>query len=143
MKELSDNAVAKKSKEFAVRIVKLCNYLQNEKHEFCISKQLFRSGTSIGANIFEALRGQSRADFKSKLNIALKEASESDYWIDLLKSTEYLSEKAADSIQKDCIELIKLLTSIIKSLNATKDEYNLREPETTEELIQNDLFELE
>lgn len=117
MRDLSTNIIASKSKVFAVRIVKLCNYLQDDKHEYCISKQLFRSGTSIGANIFEALRGQSRADFKSKLNISLKEASESQYWIELLYDTGYISEKEASSILKDCIEIIKLLISIIKSLN--------------------------
>lgn len=111
----SDNIVVVKSKKFAVRIVRLYQYMCNEKKEYILSKQLLRSGTSIGANIKEAIRGQSKADFIAKMSIALKEASESEYWLELLHETDYLSDKQYESIYNDCQELLKLLTSIIKS----------------------------
>ncbi len=110
-----DNAIEAKSFLFSVRIVKLCRHLREEKKEFTLSKQLLRSGTSIGANIVEAQQAQSRPDFISKLCIALKEASETNYWLRLLHATEYLSEKEYVSIHSDCKELEKLLTSIIKT----------------------------
>lgn len=110
-----DNVVEKKSFDFAVRIVKLCKYLSEEKKEYVLSKQLIRSGTSIGANICEAQQGQSKADFVSKMSIALKEASETKYWLRLLRATEYLSEKEQDSILADCVEIEKILVSIVKS----------------------------
>ncbi|MDR0307198.1 MAG: four helix bundle protein, partial [Chitinispirillales bacterium] len=110
-----DNVVVDKSKSFAVRIVKLYQYLCGEKKEFVLSKQLLRSGTSIGANVKEAIRGQSKADFVFKLNISLKEASETEYWLELLHETGYISNSEFKSIIKDCTGLIKLLTSIINS----------------------------
>ena len=110
-----NNIVVDKSKAFAVRIVKMCRYLQEEKHEFVLSKQVLRSGTSIGANIKEAIRGQSTADFVAKMNIALKEASETEYWLELLAETDYLSQSMGESMLSDCIELIKLLTAIVKT----------------------------
>ena len=100
---------------FAVRVVKLYKYLCDEKKEYVLSKQLLRSGTSIGANINEAQEGQSKNDFISKLSIALKEARESKYWIELLKETEFLTTKEADNLLDDLIEILKLLTSVIKS----------------------------
>ena len=109
-----------KSKMFALRIVNFCNHLKEAKKEFNISNQLFRSGTSIGANISEALQGQSKRDFLAKMSIALKEASETVYWLRLLKETGYLSDKQQYSILKDCIELVKLLTSIVRTTNNTK-----------------------
>lgn len=111
----TDNIVVDKSKNFAVRIIKLYKYLSDEKKEFVLSKQVLRSGTSIGANVKEAIRGQSKADFSAKMNIALKEASETEYWLELLFETEYISKQQFESIYEDCIELIKLLTSIVKS----------------------------
>ena len=87
-----NNAIEEKSFQFAVRIVKLCRYLCDEKKEFILSKQLLRAGTSIGANIAESQQAQSRPDFISKLCIALKEASETNYWLRLLRATDYLSE---------------------------------------------------
>lgn len=87
-----NNAIEEKSFQFAVRIVKLCRYLRDEKKEFILSKQLLRAGTSIGANIAESQQAQSRPDFISKLCIALKEASETNYWLRLLRATDYLSE---------------------------------------------------
>ena len=113
-----DNAVQEKSFHFAVRIVNLCKFLQNEKQEYILYKQLFRCGTSIGANVAEAQQAQSRADFVSKLNIALKEACETDYWLRLLHETNYLTESAFQSLISDCRELEKLLISIIKTAKA-------------------------
>ena len=107
--------VQEKSFQFAIRIVDLCKYLRTEQNEYILSKQLLRCGTSIGANIAEAQQAQSRADFISKMNIALKEASGTDYWLRLLHATEYLRQNAFASVQADCDELSKLLVSIIKS----------------------------
>ena len=111
----TDNIIVDKSKGFALRIIRLYQYLKNEKSEFVVSKQLLRSGTSIGANVKEAIRGQSRADFYAKLNISLKEASETEYWLELLHESEYIEEKAFNSIYADCQELIKLLVAITKT----------------------------
>lgn len=110
-----ENAVENKSFQFSVRIVKLCKYLRGTKKEYTLSKQLLRSGTSIGANIAEAQQAQSRPDFISKLNIALKEAVETNYWLRLLHATDYLTQAEFSSIFSDCRELEKLLTAIIKS----------------------------
>ena len=104
-----------KSYRFAVRVVKLCRYLQSEHKEFVIGRQLMRSGTSIGANVAESQQAQSRADFVNKLNIALKEAYETDYWLRLLKDTQYLTKEQFVSIYSDCCELERLLISIIKA----------------------------
>ena len=112
---MSENVVREKSMSFAVRIVKLYQYLSEEKKEYVISKQLLRSGTSIGANIREALQGQSKRDFTAKMSIALKEVSETEYWLELLRETEYLNEGEYLSIQKDCGEVARLLTAIVKS----------------------------
>ena len=113
-----ENVIEVKSFDFAVRIVKLCRYIANEKNEHILSKQLLRSGTSIGANVAEAERGQSRADFYSKMGIALKEANETYYWIRLLYKTELLSEKEFCSIEPEIKEIIKILTSICKTSNS-------------------------
>ena len=109
------NAVQEKSFRFAVRIVNLCKYLQDENKEFNLTKQLLRCGTSIGANVAEAPQAQSRPDFISKLNIALKEAYETDYWLRLMHETQYLNNNAFQSIINDCHELEKLLISIVKA----------------------------
>ena len=109
------NVVAEKSMNFAVRIVNLSRYLCDERREFVLSKQLLKSGTSIGANIREAIYGQSRKDFLSKMSIALKEASETEYWLELLSKTEYLTEEQYQSVQNDCKELAKLLTAITRA----------------------------
>ena len=115
VKVKTENIVADKSKMFAVRIVKLYQYLCTEKREFVLAKQLLRSGTSIGANVKEAIRGQSKADFISKMSIALKEASETEYWLELLYETDFLDKNQFQSIYADNQELLKILTSIIKS----------------------------
>ena len=104
-----------KSFRFAVRIVKLTKMLKAERKEFILSNQLLRSGTSIGANIVEAQQAQSRADFLSKMNIALKEAVETDYWLRLLEETDYLSTVEFTSIHADCDEIVKILVSSVKS----------------------------
>ncbi|MBE6748010.1 MAG: four helix bundle protein [Ruminococcaceae bacterium] len=110
-----ENVSLDKSFDYAVRIVNLCKYLNNDKKEYIMSKQLLRCGTSIGANISEAQRGQSLADFTTKMCIALKEANESEYWLRLLYKTDYLEEKQFESIHKDAEELINILTSICKT----------------------------
>ena len=105
-----------KSMSFAVRIVNLYKYLVKDHAEYVISKQLLRSGTSIGANVSESVYAQSRADFNSKMYIALKEASETAYWLELLERTEYLTTRQAKSIRDDCRELIKIFSSITKTV---------------------------
>ena len=110
-----DNTVKEKSFHFAVRIVKLCKYLQAEQKEYVLTRQLLRSGTSIGANVSESQQAQSRPDFISKLNIALKEASETEYWLNLLYATNYLNKMQFTSIISDCDEVKSLLVSIVKS----------------------------
>ena len=107
--------VADKSFAFAVRIVNLYKFLCGEKKEYILSKQLLRSGTSIGANTSEALQAQGKRDFLSKINIALKEAYESRYWIELLYATEYLEDMQKESILADCNEIISLLVAIAKT----------------------------
>lgn len=113
MKE--NNVIKDKSKKFAVRIIRLYQFLIDSKHEYILSKQLLKSGTSIGANVKEAIRGQSTADFGAKMNIALKEASETEYWLELLYETDYITQKEFNSIIEDCRELLKILTSIVKT----------------------------
>lgn len=112
-----ENIILDKSFAFAVRIVKLYKYLCDEKKEYVLSKQLLRSGTSIGANINEAQAGQSKNDFISKMSIASKEARETKYWINLLIKTDYLNidENHVQSLTEEIEELIKLLTRIVKS----------------------------
>ena len=114
-----DNIVEQKSFSFAVRVVRLYKHLCASKKEYTLSKQLLRSGTSIGANIAEAQQAQSRADFIAKLSIALKETTETKYWLRLLCATDYLTETEVDSILHDCIELEKLLVSILKTAKST------------------------
>jgi four helix bundle protein len=104
-----------KSYKFAVRIVKLSQYLQSDKKEFVLSKQILRSGTAIGALIREAEFGQSKADFTNKMSIALKEANETDYWLLLLKDTKFINSKLFESMQTDCKELIAMLVSTVKT----------------------------
>ena len=104
-----------KSFHFAVRIVNLCRYLREEQKEHILSKQLLRSGTSIGANVAEAQQAQSKPDFINKMNIALKEAYETSYWLRLLHATQYLSTKEYESIIADYLEVVKLLVAIVKT----------------------------
>ena len=113
-----ENTIEEKRFRFAIRIVKLYRYLSKKEHAYQLTRQLLRSGTSVGANVAEAQQAQSRADFISKLNIALKEAAETNYWLRLLAATDYLPQIGADSLLADCRELEKLLTAI---LNSTKE----------------------
>ena len=117
---MDNNVSVEKSFSFAVRIVNLYKYLANEKKEYVLSKQLLRSGTSVGANISEAQRAQSKADFIAKMSIALKEANETYYWFRLLYATDYLSKEQFDSLSADINELISILTSILKTSNSNK-----------------------
>ncbi len=109
------NTIQDKSFRFAVRIVNLCRYIQNEHNEFILTKQLLKSGTSIGANVSESQQAQSRSDFISKLNISLKEAYETNYWLRLLHETNFLTSEEFQSIIADCNELERLLISIVKT----------------------------
>ena len=118
--EAKENIIQEKSLQFAIRIVKLCKIIRNEKHEYELASQLLRSGTSIGANICESKNAQSKNDFINKLNIALKENDETEYWIRLLYKADILDKRCFDSIHNDCLEIIRLLTSIIKT---SKDNY--------------------
>lgn len=110
------STIQNKSRDFAIRIINCYKFLTEEHKEFVMSKQLLRCGTSIGANTRESKNAQSRMDFLNKLNVALKEADETEYWLELLYATDYLDKKMYDSINTDCVELIKLLTAIIKTL---------------------------
>lgn len=112
---MRESILKSKSYNFALRIVKLYQFVCREKNEFTLSKQIFRSGTSIGANVEEASQAQSKADFIHKLSIAQKECAETHYWLRLLRDSQYLTEKQVDSLLEDCEELQKLLTSSIKT----------------------------
>ena len=124
MGKREDNAILTKSKDFAIRIVNLYKYLSSEKREYVLSKQILRSGTSIGANVHEAEEGFSDKDFQYKMYIALKEARETEYWLELLFRTEYIGEKQYNSLNNDCIEILKILVSITKTLNQRKSGEN-------------------
>ena len=115
MKRSEENLILVKSKSFALRIIRLYKYLCDERKEFVLSKQVLRSGTSIGANAKEASLAQSKKDFEAKLSIALKEAGETEYWLELLHESDYIEEKSFESINADNKEIIRILTSILKS----------------------------
>ena len=114
-----ESPAAPKSFRFSLRIIRLYKYLTYEKHEYILSRQLLRSGTAIGANIAESEHAQSKADFISKMTIALKEADETRYWLKLLEASDYLTAKQAESIISDCLELIRMLSSIVKRSKET------------------------
>jgi len=118
------NPAAEKSYAFALRIVQLRRYLREEKSEYDISKQILRSGTSIGANVEEALGGHSRKDFKHKLSISYKEARETHYWLRLLRDSDFINEDSAESLLNDCDELLKIIVSTLITLNKDNDERN-------------------
>jgi four helix bundle protein len=121
MKE--DNVILQKTYAFAVRIVRLSQYLIQEKHAFQLADQIRRSGTSIGANMEEAVGGLSRKDFVMKAGIAYKEARETHYWLRLLRDTDYLAQPQAASLLDDCEEILKILTAIIRSSRETPTNY--------------------
>ncbi len=112
---MKESILKEKSYQFALRTIKLYKFIVAEKKEYVLSKQILRSGTSIGANVEEANQGQSKPDFIHKLSIAQKEAFETDYWLRLLRDSEYLTEAQANSMLQDCQELEKLLTASIKT----------------------------
>ena len=116
----SDSIIAKKAYSFALEIIKLYKHLTTNKKEFVLAKQILRSGTSIGANINEALAGQSKRDFIHKLSIALKEARETSYWLNLLKDSDFIMLPEFDKLNSACNEIIKILNSIIIT---TKEKY--------------------
>ena len=117
---MKENILIDKSIDFAARIVKLCKFLENSQKEHIISKQIIRSGTSIGANINEAQYGNSKADFISKLHISLKEAAETEYWLRLLYKSELIDKKMFNSLLDDCLELKKLLIASINTAKSNK-----------------------
>ena len=117
---MKDNLIMEKSLAFSVRIVNLQRYLSKSKNEFVISKQIYKSGTSIGANIAEAQRAQSTADFVAKMKIALKEANETQYWLQLLYRSTYITNKEFESIHGDLVEILKILTAICKHYPQSK-----------------------
>jgi len=117
---MNKNPVVDKSFEFAVRVVNLYKYMVREHKEYVMSKQILRCAISIGANVSEAQRGQSKADFAAKMNIALKEANETEYWLRLLYRTDFLSQEQYTSLRRDALELISLLMAICKTANNTK-----------------------
>ena len=121
---MRENALVEKSILFAARIIKLHKYLIKTKKETIIAKQIVRSGTSIGANINEANYGQSRADFISKLHIALKETAETEYWLKLLILSEYITDDMGNSILQDCMEIKRLLISSINTAKENKTGQN-------------------
>jgi four helix bundle protein len=118
---MKENVVQAKSYAFAVQIVRLCQHLSVEKKEYVLSKQVLRCGTSIGANVEEAIGGQSRADFFSKMSIAYKEARETSYWLRLLKDTDYLTASQFDSIHAGAEELCRIIAAIQKSTKGKPD----------------------
>ena len=117
-----NNPIAQMTKDFALRIIKLSNYLCEEKQEFILSKQVLRSGTSIGANIRESIYAQSKADFISKLSIALKESSETEYWLELLHESGYLCDKEFESIYDDNSKISATLINIIKKSKTSAEK---------------------
>jgi four helix bundle protein len=123
---MSKSILRDKSYVYAIRVVKLSQYLQAEKREFVLSKQALRSGTAIGALIREAEFGQSKPDFISKMNIALKEANETEYWLCLLKDTDYIDEKLFVNMQADCKELIAMLVSTIKTCKVNNEKLKVK-----------------
>lgn len=118
--KMKENLLKTKSLAFSVRIVGLYRYLTEQKKEYILSKQILRSGTSIGANIYEANYGRSKVDFAAKLQIALKEAAETEYWLLLLTQTNYLEESMGKSLNEDCLELKRLLISSVRTARDQK-----------------------
>ncbi len=114
-----ENGVANKSKAFAIQIIGLFKQLVEKEKEFVLSKQMLRSGTAIGALIREAEHGQSKADFLNKMNVALKEANETTYWLELLHETDYISELEFNDVNSKCLEILKILITIVKTTKAS------------------------
>jgi four helix bundle protein len=112
---MSENILLEKSYKFALRIVRLYKYLCDEKHEFVLSKQILIAGTYVGAHVKSAQEAENKSTFTNEMGIALRKASETEYWLQLLRDGEYLDEKAFNSIRDDCVELKKILTTVVKT----------------------------
>ena len=112
---MEDNVIKRKSRNFAIDIIRAYQWLRKEKHEFVMSKQVLRSGTSIGANVAEGVRAQTKPDFYAKMSIALKEASETSYWLDIIHATDYLPDEMFNDLNDKCEELLSILTAITKN----------------------------
>ncbi len=110
-----DNPIKKKSRDFAIDIINLYKWLVDVQHEYILSKQILRSGTSIGANVAEGVKGQSRPDFYSKMHISLKEANETSYWLDIMHATGYIPNDKFNNLNTKCDELISILVAIVKN----------------------------
>lgn len=115
MRQDCDNLIVAKSKALALRSIKLYRYVNENMHAYDLTRQFLRSSTSIGANVKEAVRAQSNADFGTKMNIALKEANESEYWLELFEESEIITQSQAESMLNDCREIIRILMSIVKT----------------------------
>ncbi|HKC86729.1 MAG TPA: four helix bundle protein [Blastocatellia bacterium] len=111
---MADSIIKDKSYKFAIRIVRLCKAL-NEKKEYVLSREVLRAGTYVGARVKEAQQAESRHDFIHKMSVALQNASEAEYWLELLRDTDFIDQKAFDSLNDDCAEILRLLTKIVKS----------------------------
>ena len=112
---MRDNIIKTKSRDFAIDIIRAYQWLCEERHEYVMSKQVLRSGTSIGANVAEGVRAQTRPDFYAKMSIALKEASETSYWLDIIHATDYLNDEKFKELNDKCEELLSILTAITKN----------------------------
>ena len=112
---MEDNVIKRKSRDFAIEIIRTYQWLCEEKHEYVMSKQVLRSGTSIGANVAEGVRAQTKPDFYAKMSIALKEASETSYWLDIIHATDYLPDEMFNNLNDKCEELLSILTAITKN----------------------------
>lgn len=121
-----ENIISTKTESFAIKIIKFCKILSEEKREFVISKQLFRSATSIGANVRESHNAQSKANFINKLSIALKEADETAYWLELLIESEIIDKQQFEKLYKDLKEIIAILTASIKTLKSKKISFHFQ-----------------
>lgn len=119
---MKESVLKTKSYDFAIRIVKLAQFLQNDRKEFVLSRQILKSGTSIGTLIRQAEFGQSKADFINKMSIALKEANETHYWLSLIYDTNFVDERMSVSLQSDCSEIIALLVSTVKTTKRNSEE---------------------
>lgn len=125
---MGSNIILDKSFSFAIKIVNLYRMLVNNKKEYILSKQLLRSGTSIGANVREGINGSSKADFKNKLNIALKEAKETEYWLQLMLATNIITETEVNDTVGECNEICRILSSIIKKCNDGDWKFRIKNP---------------
>ena len=133
-----ESILKNKSYKFAIRIVRLSQFLQAEKKEFILSKQILRSGTAVGALIREAEFGQSLPDFISKMSIALKEANETEYWLSILNDTDYLDSKLHNSLQSDCKELIAMLVSTVKTSKQKSEKQKSEKWKTKSEKLKSE-----